>query len=82
VVLLYMFISCISLLHRMMRRATNIELAQELAVLLALLLALIVEQVKVSAARYASSMLIYAFVFINIYYYRIRYNVIESYPKS
>jgi len=76
--LLYLIFSSTSLLFKIIRKTKNMNLSQESIILLALLISLFVQQMKISATRYISSMLIYAFIFLNVYYYKLKFKKLNE----
>jgi len=80
-VLFYLIFSSNSLLYNIIRKTKNKQFAQESIILLALLISLFVQQLKISAIRYISSILIYGFIFLNVYYYKLRFNRVDEKPR-
>jgi len=76
--LLYLIFSSTSLLFKIIRKTKNMQLSQESIILLALLISLFVQQMKISATRYISSMLVYAFIFLNVYYYKLKFKSLNE----
>jgi len=71
--LVYLFYNLVRLSYRVYRHAKDPRLRREASVVLSLVIALMVNQTKISALRYAQSILIYAFVAMNLYYLTFRY---------
>lgn len=73
-VLFFLLYKLVTISFRICRHAENVILRKEASVFFSLVMALIVNQTKISALRYASSILIYAFVAMNVYYMYYRYS--------
>lgn len=66
--LLFLFVKSAWLLLRKVRSTHHVEQKRELLILFSLLICLFVQELKISALRYQTSMLLYAFLFILIFY--------------
>jgi len=73
IILLSLVISSILILYKIMKKTNEKRIAQESVILFALIISLFIQQIKISATRYVSSILIYAFVFFVVYFCRLKF---------